>query len=468
VSPPPDGVADAQEAIQHLRELIRIPSVNPPGDPTLAAGRDSTGGETAAARYCAEVLTAAGVAAEVLETTPGRGSCFARLRADPSVGRAEPPLILLSHVDVVPVEADAWTRDPFGGELVDGVVWGRGAVDMKDMLAMELAIMVGLHRSGRPLRRDVIFAAVADEEAGGSHGAQHWVEARPDLFSSAAGPAAAALNEIGGYSITLGDRRAYAIQVAEKGIIWTRLHATGTPGHGSMPHDQNPTIRIAAAVTRLAEAPPSGEPPTVVREFFAGLGLGAVADLVPGNPTAAVALLHQLVPDPTMRRSFAAMLRDTITPTVIRVGSKMNVIPGTGMAEVDVRTLPGTDHVAFADRLRTLAGPEVEVEAVMSLPAIEAPADAPIVDLMRAALQRADPEAVALPMMITPGTDAKALARLGIPTYGFCPLRLDREIPFLDLFHGHDERVPVSAIEFGVPVLEEVVTRFAAADAGEG
>jgi acetylornithine deacetylase/succinyl-diaminopimelate desuccinylase-like protein len=468
VTAPASGTADADEAIQHLRELIRIPSVNPPGDPTLAGGRDSTGGETAAARYCAEVLTAAGISAEVLETAPDRGSCFARLPADPAVRDPEPPLILLGHVDVVPVEAEAWTRDPFGGELVDGVVWGRGAVDMKDMVAMELAIMVALHRSGRPLRRDLIFAAVADEEAGGSHGAQHWVEARPDLFSSAAGPAAAALNEVGGYSITLGDRRAYAIQVAEKGIIWTRLHATGMPGHGSMPHDQNPAVRLAAAVTRLAEAPPTGEPPAVVRDFFAGLGLGAVTDLVPGDRPGAVALLEQLVSDPTMRRSLGAMLRDTVTPTVIRVGSKMNVIPGFGTAEVDVRTLPGTDQAAFADRLRALGGPEVEVEIVMSLPAIEAPADAPIVDLMRAALGRADPEALALPMMITPGTDAKALARLGIPTYGFCPLRLDPETPFLDVFHGQDERVPVSAIAFGVPVLEEVVTRFAAAEPSEG
>ncbi len=154
----------------------------------------------------------------------------------------------------MPVEADAWSRDPFGGELVDGVVWGRGAVDMKDMVAMELAVMVGLRRSGVPLRRDVIFAAVADEEAGGEHGARHWVSARPDLFSSEAGPAAAALNEVGGYSMTIGDRRAYAIQVAEKGIIWTRLHATGTPGHGSMPHAENPAIRLAEAVARLADA----------------------------------------------------------------------------------------------------------------------------------------------------------------------------------------------------------------------
>ncbi|HEY7737931.1 MAG TPA: M20/M25/M40 family metallo-hydrolase [Candidatus Limnocylindria bacterium] len=458
--------ANADEAITHLRELIRIPSVNPPGDPDTAAGLDSTGGETAAARYCAEVLTSAGIAAEVLEAAPGRGSCFARLRADPGVATPEPPLILLSHLDVVPVDASAWSRDPFGGALVDGVVWGRGAVDMKDMVGMELAIMVALHASGQPLRRDVIFAGVADEEAGGSAGAQYWVAERPDLFGSEAGPAAAALNEVGGYSITVGDRRVYAIQVAEKGIIWTRLHATGTPGHGSMPHAANPTIHIAEAVARLAAAPPSGEPPPVVREFFAALGLEEVADLVPADRAAARAALERLVTDPTQRRSFGAMLQDTITPTVIRSGTKVNVIPGAGSAEVDVRTLPATDQVAFAARLQALAGDAVTVEAVMALPATEADPDAPIVGQMREALHRADPDAVAVPMMITPGTDAKALARLGIPTYGFCPLQLGADTPFLDLFHGNDERVPVSALRFGVPVLEEVVRAFAGAEAG--
>jgi len=457
------AVASAvDEAVEHLRGLIRIPSVNPPGNREAAAGHDSIGAETAAARYCAEVLTQAGIGAEVLEAAPGRGSCFARLRADPSLRDPEPPLILLSHLDVVPVEAASWTRDPFGGELFDGVVWGRGAVDMKDMVAMELGVMLALHRAGTPLRRDVIFAAVADEEAGGTFGARHWVDARPDLFGSEAGPAAAALNEVGGYSMTIRGQRVYGIQVAEKGIIWTRLHATGLPGHASMPHPDNPALHLADAVSRLVAAPPTGDPPPVVRAFFAGVGLSEVAELIPANRTAAQAALERLVPDPTLRRSLSAMLRDTATPTVIRVGSKVNVIAGSGMAEMDVRTLPSTDQAAFSKRMVEIAGPDVTVESVMSLPAIEAPADAPIVELMRDALGRADPQAAALPMMITPGTDAKALAHIGIPTYGFVPLRLDADMPFLDLFHGNDERVPVSALAFGVPVLHEVVSRFAA------
>ena len=243
---------DLDGCIEHLRGLIRIPSVNPPdGGPDVAAGLDPRGGETAAARYCAEVLAGAGIAAEVIELVPGRGSCFARLAAS---GSTEPPLVLLSHLDVVPVDAEAWSRDPFGGELLDGVIWGRGAVDMKDMVAMELAVMLALKRSGAELERDVIFAAVADEEAGGAHGAGGLVVERPELFQDADGrPAAAAINEVGGYSMTLDGRRYYTIQVAEKGLAWTRLRSSGTTGHGSMPHPANAAIRLARAVTALAD-----------------------------------------------------------------------------------------------------------------------------------------------------------------------------------------------------------------------
>ena len=452
------------ECVDHLRALVRIPSVNPPGVPDGAAGRDSTGGETAAGAYCAEVLTSAGIGAEVLEPVTGRGSCFARLRA--TVADPEPPLILLSHLDVVPVDADAWSRDPFGGELVDGVVWGRGAVDMKDMVAMELSVMLALARSGAPLRRDVIFAAVADEEAGGTYGALHWVRERPDLFADGAGsPAAAALNEVGGYSMTIGGRRAYAIQVAEKGIVWTRVRATGTPSHGSMPAPDNAAIKLAEAVTRLAMAPRTARVIPVVRRFFEGLGLGeAVIRAEAGDDAGARATLTDAVEDPVLRRSLDAMLRDTVTPNVIQVGKKVNVVPGIGQAEVDVRTLPGTDQAALLASLQETAGEAVEVDSLHTMPPVEWPADAPIVALMQETLRAADPDATPLPMMITLGTDAKAMAVLGIPTYGFVPLRLEPDVPYLSLFHANDERIPVSALRFGLPVLHEVVRRFVTAD----
>nr|MDQ2934732.1 M20/M25/M40 family metallo-hydrolase [Chloroflexota bacterium] len=405
------------------------------------------------------VLEGDGIATEVVEID-GRGSCVARLAAGSA--SSEPPLILLSHLDVVPVDAEAWSRDPFGGELLDGVIWGRGAVDMKHMVAMELGVMLELRRRGVELRRDVIFAAVADEEAGGTHGAQALVDRRPDLFRSESGFAAAALNEVGGFSMTLDGRRYYAIQVAEKGIIWTRLRTTGTPGHGSMPHPDNAAIKLARAVARIAGEDHPARLIPVVERFFATLGLSDVAHLAESDPGAASAALTAAVSDPVLRHALDAMLRDTVTPNVLRAGKKVNVMPGSGEAEIDVRTLPGTDRGALLAHLQELVGDDGVVEAVISLPAVEWPESAEIVSLMREALASADPEAVAAPMMITPGTDAKALSRLGIPCYGFAPLRLDPEIPFLALFHGHDERVPVSAIEFGLPVLYEVVERYTA------
>jgi acetylornithine deacetylase/succinyl-diaminopimelate desuccinylase-like protein len=199
----------------------------------------------------------------------------------------------------------------------------------------------------------------------------------------------------------------------------------------------------------------------VVEGFLGALGLATVADGIrSGNEASAFAALEARVDDPVLRRSIAAMLRDTVTPTMIQAGKKMNVIPGSGEAQIDVRTLPGTDQEALLAKMQATVGTLARVEPVITLPAIEAAGDAPIVELMRSALLAADHEATAAPMMITPGTDAKALATLGIPTYGFAPLQLAADMPFLSLFHGHDERVPVSAIEFGLPVLHEVVSRF--------
>jgi acetylornithine deacetylase/succinyl-diaminopimelate desuccinylase-like protein len=351
---------------------------------------------------------------------------------------------------------------------VNGEVWGRGAVDMKDMVAMELGVMLALARSGAELRRDVIFAAVADEEAGGTHGARALVDTRPELFHDAdRRPAAAALNEVGGYSMILGDRRFYTIQVAEKGIAWTKLRSTGTPGHGSMPHANNAAVKLATAVTALAsdqDRRPARLIP-VVRDFLRTLGLDEVAALAESDYAAASAALDASVADPVVRRSLLAMMRDTATPTVMHAGKKVNVLPGSGEAEIDVRTLPGTDQAAFLAHLQDVVGEHATVESVITLPPVEWPDDAEIVALMTDALRAADPEGIPVPMMITPGTDAKALMDLGIPCYGFAPLRLEADVPFLALFHGHDERVPVSALAFGLPVLADVVARYAVREA---
>ena len=337
----------------------------------------------------------------------------------------------------MPVDRDDWSRDPFGAELIDGVVWGRGAVDMKDMVAMELSVMVALAQSGAARDRDVIFAALADEEAGGRFGALHWVRERSDLFASQAGVAAAAINEVGGYrsrsaggaatpsgrgdghpvdpvGATVPPGAARCRTTTIRRSSWRRpLHAW------PMRHGRRASPRWCAASSR--------------RSAWARWRGSAATD-----PSAAGATLERLVDDPVLRRSLDAMLRDTVSPNVIRVGQKMNVIPGHGEAEIDVRTLPGTDQDAFLVALQRIAGDEVRVDAVMAMPAVEWPADAEIVGLMREALGAADAEATIAPMMITPGTDAKALATLGIPTYGFSPLWLAPEMPFLSLFHGND------------------------------
>jgi acetylornithine deacetylase/succinyl-diaminopimelate desuccinylase-like protein len=260
--------------------------------------------------------------------------------------------------------------------------------------------------------------------------------------------------------MSLGNRRFYTIQVAEKGLAWSRLRSSGTPGHGSMPHDDNAAIKLARAVVALADdqATRPLRPIPVVAEFLGALGLGDAANT--GDRTEVASVLAERVPDPVMRRSIEAMLRDTATPNVLRAGKKVNVIPGSAEAEIDVRTLPGTDQAAFIEHLREVVGTDADVEPVVMLPSVEWPADAEIVGHMRDALAGADPEATPVPMMITPGTDAKALAQLGIPCYGFAPLRLDADMPFLSLFHGHDERVPVSALGFGLPVLGDVVARY--------
>jgi acetylornithine deacetylase/succinyl-diaminopimelate desuccinylase-like protein len=230
-----------------------------------------------------------------------------------------------------------------------------------------------------------------------------------------------------------------------------------------MPHADNAAIKLARAVSAIA-SDQSRRPARlipVVDGFLRAMGLDEVARLVETDPEAASGALQRAVPDPVLRRSIDAMLRDTVTPTVIHAGKKVNVIPGAAEAELDVRTLPGTDQAALLRQLGTVVADDASVESVVTLPAVEWPADAEIVTLMHDALRRADPEADPVPMMITPGTDAKALAELGIPCYGFAPLRLEADVPFLELFHGHDERVPVSALAFGLPVLAEVVARYA-------
>jgi acetylornithine deacetylase/succinyl-diaminopimelate desuccinylase-like protein len=446
-----------------LTQLIRIPSINPPDPP---------GGELRAAEFIAGVLSDAGLRPEVVEPFPGRGSVGVRLRGD---GTAGEPLLLLSHLDVVPAPADGWTHDPFGGDVDDGYVWGRGAVDMKDTIAMQLGVIRQLAAEARAagrdpasdpvpgLRRDVLFAATADEEAGGWQGIGWLVDERPDWLQ-----AAGALSECGGVSVEVAGRRIYPVQVAEKGYAVYRISVHGSWGHGSIPRADNAAVLAAEALRRLASPGPARLVP--VMERF----LDSVANALPADPGRLVRTIAH--PDarlsdaaieslckPTYARAVHALLRDTISPNIVHAGVKYNVIPGEAEIHVDCRVLPGTTEeqiqAELIERLGDLA-PACDVELVIFGAPVESPVETDLYRLIEATLRERDPEGLPVPGIVPFATDAKHLSRLGVPTYGFSPLRLAVDEVFLDRFHGVDERVGLDALRWGLPVLYDVVRGF--------
>ena len=427
----------ADEVVTLASELIAIDTTNP-------GTYGGPGTEGPAAEYVAARLAEAGYAPEYVESgAPGRGNVIARLPgADPSRGA----LLVHGHLDVVPAEAADWTVHPFSGEVRDGYLWGRGAVDMKGMLAMTLAVARHLKRTGAVPPRDLIFAFLADEEAGGVAGAQWLVTHRPELFAGAT----EAVSEVGGFSVTLaGGPRAYLVETAEKGAMWLRLAARGTAGHGSLLHTDNPIATLAAALARLD----AHRFPTVltdpVREFLTGVAELTGVPFDPADPEAAVARLGHLA------RLIEPTLRDTATATIVRAGYKSNVVPSAARAELDGRMLPGRDE-EFRAELATVLGPGVQVEW-SSQPAVQTTFDGPLVAAMGAAIEAEDPGAGLLPYMLPAATDAKAFARLGIRHFGFAPLLLPPDLDFTALFHGVDERVPTAALEFGTRVLDRLL-----------
>lgn len=430
------GAAAAQREVTTLAsELIRIDTTNT-GDP------DTLTGERAAAEYVAEKLAEAGYEPTYVESgdTPGRGNVVARLPgADPTRGA----LLAHGHLDVVPADPTEWSVHPFSGAVQDGYLWGRGAVDMKDMDAMLLALARQYKREGTVPPRDVVFAFVADEEAGGLQGAQWLVDHRPELFEGAT----EAISEVGGFSVTMADDvRAYLVETAEKGIRWLTLRARGTAGHGSMVHHDNAVATLAAAVTRLGQHRFPVVMTDSVREFLAGASEITGLEFPEDDLDGAVAKLGG------MARMVGATLRDTANVTMFNAGYKANVIPSVAEARVDCRVLPGRE-AAFERELDEILGPDIERDW-LSLPPVETAFDGALVDAMTAAVLAEDPGARTLPYMLSGGTDAKSFQRLGIRNFGFAPLRLPADLDFSALFHGVDERVPVEALEFGVRVLD--------------
>lgn len=429
------------EVVELVSSLIRFDTSN-------TGELETTKGERACAEWVAAQLQEVGYETEYVESgAPGRGNVFARLKGAES-GRGA--LMLHGHLDVVPAEPADWSVHPFAGTVQDGYVWGRGAVDMKDMVGMILALARQFKAEGVVPPRDLVFAFVADEEAGGKYGCQWLVEHRPHLFEGVT----EAVGEVGGFSLTVPrpdgtDRRLYLVETAEKGLGWMRLTAKGRAGHGSFLHDDNAVATLAGAVSRLA----AHQFPIVisdsVAEFLTAVGEETGLDFDPGSPD----IDGTLAKLGTIANIIGATFRDTANPTMLKAGYKANVIPQTAEAVFDCRVLPGR-QAEFERTVDQLIGPDVTREWITKLDSYETTFDGHLVDAMNEAILAHDPEARTVPYMLSGGTDAKAFAKLGIRCFGFAPLQLPPELDFSALFHGVDERVPVDALLFGTRVLE--------------
>jgi acetylornithine deacetylase/succinyl-diaminopimelate desuccinylase-like protein len=434
------------ECVQNLSRLIQARTINPPGN------------EIEAILMIKEILDRAGFPQEdysIVESAPCRANLVARLRGDGS----EAPFLLSGHVDVVPVEEEYWDRDPFGGEIVDGVLWGRGALDMKGFLAMYLQVFLQAFRERLPLKRDLILAAIADEEAGFEHGSRFLVDQHRELISAEYG-----ITEAGGLTLHMSGRKLYPIQVAEKCVCWMRMTANGQPGHGSLPHKDNAILHLSKALERIRKAghlPVHITPPVEAMLDSLSGQLGFPASIALGllqNPALAGWLLNRLPGD---AGSFlGAMLTNSVSPTILKAGSKSNVIPSQAEATLDCRLLPGQTPEDAQGEILAITGGQVSLEVVITSGGAAFPVDTSLYQLMEKTTRQMDPEGLVFPMLMPGATDASEYKRAGICMYGFTPMILPLDLPLAKLGHGHNERIPISGIRAGLPSLWQVVSEF--------
>jgi acetylornithine deacetylase/succinyl-diaminopimelate desuccinylase-like protein len=430
-----------REVVELASQLIRIDTSNT-GDPATVVG------EQEAAEWVVRQLEDVGYETTLVESgMPGRANVFCRLEG---ADRSRGALLIHGHLDVVPAEPADWSVHPFSGAVADGYLWGRGAVDMKDMVGMTLAVARQFKAEGVVPPRDLVFAFLADEEAGGTWGSHWLVEHRPELFAGIT----EAVGEVGGFSLTVArpdgsEARLYLVETAEKGIAWMRLRAKARAGHGSFLHPDNAVTILAQAVARLGTHTFPLVMTESVAEFLGAVGQETGLSFDPASPDID-GTLEKLG---SISRIVGATLRDTANPTMLKAGYKANVIPQTAEAVIDCRVLPGR-QAAFEREVDALLGPDVEREWVTHLEPYETTFDGDLVAAMNAAVLAHDPDGRTVPYMLSGGTDAKAFAKLGIRCFGFAPLRLPPELDFAALFHGVDERVPVESLRFGVRVLD--------------
>jgi len=431
-----DDQLDATARI--ARDLIRFDTTN--------YGGGKSNGETDAAEYVSAYLQNLGLEPELFESEPGRVSVVARVKG---ADRGLPALVVHGHTDVVPAQPDNWSVDPFEGVIKDGLLWGRGAVDMKNMDAMMLTALDDILSSGRQPARDLVVAFFADEENGGVYGSHYLVREHPELFAGAT----EAISEVGGYSVTLNGTRAYLLQTGEKALIWIKLVARGTAAHGSQMMRDNAVTKLAAAVAKIG----TQEWPIRLTETTDEL-ITELARILTIDP-------QKVGPDEialatgSTSRFIQASLRTTSNPTVLTAGYKHNVIPDTAEALIDIRTLPGEEDAVLA-QVQELVGPDIEIVVLHRDIGLETAFSGDLVDAMTSTLQAHDPGAPVLPYMLSGGTDNKALSTLGIKGYGFAPLRLPADLDFPAMFHGVDERVPLDALVFGRHVLTDLLLNY--------
>jgi acetylornithine deacetylase/succinyl-diaminopimelate desuccinylase-like protein len=413
--------------------MIRIPSVN---------FGDGKGDEKDVAEYVVKQLTEVGIESKIYEAAPGRCNVIARIKGS---NPDRPGLVVHGHLDVVPANAADWSVDPFSAEMKDGFIWGRGAVDMKNMDAMILATVRSWARSGYVPERDIVLAFFADEEAGSVFGSHYMVKNHPEVFAGCT----EAVSEVGGFSVTVGGgKRLYLIETAEKGIHWMRLTAHGRAGHGSMMNEENALTRLTEAVAKIGNYEWPQRYSKTVKAFFKRI---AEASGKPYDETDLRPLLKEIGFASSM---IGATLQNTANPTMLEAGYKANVIPGSASAVIDGRFIPGFEDELNAT-IKQLIGEHVTVETITRDKALEVPFEGDLVEAMCNALIKEDSLAIPVPYVMSGGTDNKALADLGIIGYGFSPLKLDENFNFMAMFHGVDERVPVEGLVFGARVLKD-------------
>jgi acetylornithine deacetylase/succinyl-diaminopimelate desuccinylase-like protein len=436
----------ADKAVRFLRDLIQFDTTNPPGN------------ELPAAQYIGDVLQQEGIEPVVLESAPSRGNVVARLPGDGSAGA----LLLMSHLDVVPADPQEWDHAPFAADVEDGYIWGRGAVDTKQLTAMQLAVLTTLKRQNVPLKRDVVLAATADEEVGGIHGMGWLVRNHAQLVDCEY-----AINEGGGFGVEVRGQRFYVCQTGEKGVCWMKLTARGTPGHGSIPRGDNAVQKLSAALARLSRARlPQHRTATVdflVRSLAAALGFPASLVLpLALHPLLERTMLQRMESQSEVTAVLRATLHNTVSPTVLRAGQKTNVIPSEATAEVDGRLVPGQQPEDLLREMRPYIGDDVEVDIIANSRPYESEPASPLFELFQEVLAERDPGCRLVPFLVPGATDGRFLADKGVKVYGFSPARQEPGWRILDLAHARNERISLANMDFGSQVLYDVVRRFCA------